>query len=59
MGTIFFLLCRFPTIYWAPAGNKKNPKKYQGGREVPEFLEFIKKEATNPVQLEKKDKTEL
>ncbi|PIK61291.1 hypothetical protein BSL78_01782 [Apostichopus japonicus] len=49
----------FPTIYWAPAGNKKNPKKYQGGREVPEFLEFIKKEATNPVQLEKKDKTEL
>jgi len=41
----------FPTIYWAPAGNKETPKKYEGGREVDDFIEFIKKEATNPVVL--------
>lgn len=55
----------FPTLYWAPMGNKDSPKKYQGGREVNDFVEFIKKEATNPVEIggggkkKKKDKKEL
>lgn len=46
----------FPTIYWAPMGNKSNPKKYEGGREVSAFIEFIKREATNPVELDGKKK---
>lgn len=53
----------FPTIYWSPMGSKDSPKKYQGGREVKDFIEFIKREATNPVVIEekkkKKKKTEL
>ena len=47
-------------------GSKDSPKKYQGGREVSDFLDFIKREATNPVVLEegkkkkkKKAKTDL
>jgi len=47
----------FPTIYWAPMGSKDSPKKYQGGREVKDFVDFIKREATNPVELGKKKKT--
>jgi len=46
----------FPTIYWAPMGNKVNPKKYQGGREVADFFEFIQREATNPVEIGEKKK---
>jgi len=53
----------FPTLYWAPMGNKESPKKYQGGREVDNFIEYIKKEATNPVVIpkkkSKKDKEDL
>lgn len=37
----------YPTIYWIPAGGK--PEKYEGGREVADFIEFIKKNASNPV----------
>jgi protein disulfide isomerase family A protein 3 len=37
----------FPTIFWAPKGSKGNPKKYEGGREVNDFVAFIKKEASN------------
>ena len=43
-------------------GSKDSPKKYEGGREVNEFVEYIKKEATNPVELpktKKKKKKEL
>ena len=52
-------------MYWAPMGNKENPVKYQGGRELNDFVEYIKKHATNPVELpektkkKKKKKTEL
>ncbi|KAG9489219.1 protein disulfide-isomerase A3 [Eleutherodactylus coqui] len=38
----------FPTIYFAPAGSKQSPKRYEGGREVSDFLSYLKKEATNP-----------
>ncbi|KAM9313047.1 protein disulfide-isomerase A3 [Gastrophryne carolinensis] len=38
----------FPTIYFSPAGNKQSPKRYEGGREVSDFLSYLKKEATNP-----------
>jgi protein disulfide isomerase family A protein 3 len=50
----------FPTLYWAPAGKKDNPKKYEGGREVSDFIDFIKKEATNPPVIKgKKAKDDL
>ncbi|XP_071502882.1 protein disulfide-isomerase A3-like [Diadema antillarum] len=51
----------FPTLYWAPKNNKSKPKKYEGGREVDDFVKFIKKEATSkPVNLSgEKGKTEL
>ena len=54
----------FPTIYWAPAGKKYSPKKYDSAREVDSFIEFIKKEATKPFKLpesksKKKVKKEL
>ncbi|XP_065836430.1 protein disulfide-isomerase A3-like [Oscarella lobularis] len=42
----------FPTLYWAPMGNKENPKKYEGGREVSDFISFLKKEATHPPVIE-------
>lgn len=42
----------FPTIYWAPMGRKDSPKKYEGGREVSDFIDFLKRESTNPFELE-------
>uniref|UniRef100_A0A3Q2CQ94 Protein disulfide-isomerase n=1 Tax=Cyprinodon variegatus TaxID=28743 RepID=A0A3Q2CQ94_CYPVA len=39
----------FPTIYFSPAGRKMNPKRYEGGREVSDFISYLKKEATNPL----------
>ena len=39
-------------------GSKDAPKKYEGGREVDDFVEYIKKEATNPVEIKKKKKKE-
>uniref|UniRef100_A0A8C2YVJ3 Protein disulfide-isomerase n=2 Tax=Cyclopterus lumpus TaxID=8103 RepID=A0A8C2YVJ3_CYCLU len=54
----------FPTLYFAPAGSKMSPKKYEGGREVNDFVAYLKKEASNPLVMgesKKKDddKTEL
>lgn len=46
----------FPTIYFAPAGKKETPKRYEGGREVNDFINYLKKEATNPVQVQKEKK---
>ena len=40
----------FPTIYFAPKNNKKNPRKYEGGREVDDFIKYLAKEATEPLQ---------
>jgi protein disulfide isomerase family A protein 3 len=37
----------FPTIYFAPKGSKKNPRKYEGGREVDEFIKYLARESTN------------
>lgn len=36
----------FPTIYWAPAGNKDSPVRYDGGRELQDFIKYIAKHAT-------------
>ncbi|EDV27040.1 uncharacterized protein TRIADDRAFT_63251 [Trichoplax adhaerens] len=50
----------FPTIYWAPANNKKSPARYEGGREVSDFVDYIKQRSTSTVKLgKKKKKSEL
>ncbi|XP_056273392.1 protein disulfide-isomerase A3 [Pseudoliparis swirei] len=58
----------FPTLYFSPAGRKMSPKKYEGGRELDDFVAYLKKEATSPlvIRSSKKqdddnddDKTEL
>ncbi|KAG8440591.1 hypothetical protein GDO86_006368 [Hymenochirus boettgeri] len=46
----------FPTIYFAPAGSKQSPKRYEGGREVSDFLSYLKKEATNPPVVKDEEK---
>ena len=33
-------------------GRKDSPKKYEGGREVSDFIDFLKRESTNPFELE-------
>ncbi|KAM9838750.1 protein disulfide isomerase family A, member 8 [Aulostomus maculatus] len=35
----------YPTIYLAPAGKKDEPRRYQGGRELRDFLNFLRQEA--------------
>ncbi|KAK3096713.1 hypothetical protein FSP39_002612 [Pinctada imbricata] len=37
----------FPTIYFAPKGSKNNPRKYNGGREVDDFLKYLAKESSD------------
>lgn len=40
----------FPTLFWLPKGDKKNPVKYDGGREVDNFMEYIAKHATDELE---------
>ncbi|XP_054633282.1 protein disulfide-isomerase A3 [Dunckerocampus dactyliophorus] len=46
----------FPTIYFSPAGHKMKPKKYDGGREVNDFISYLKREATNPLEMQEESK---
>jgi protein disulfide isomerase family A protein 3 len=39
----------FPTIYFAPKNSKQSPRIYEGGREVEDFIKFLAKEATEPL----------
>jgi len=39
----------FPTIYFAPKGNKDTPKSYEGGREVDDFIAYLKRESTDGI----------
>lgn len=45
----------FPTLYWAPKGGKDSPQQYKGGREVKDFVEFLKREASTPFSLDKEE----
>lgn len=40
----------FPTLYWAPKDAKNSPIRYEGGREVSDFLEYIAKHASSPLK---------
>jgi protein disulfide isomerase family A protein 3 len=39
-----FVVHGFPTLYWYP--KSKSPIKYEGGRDVKDFIEYISKHAT-------------
>ena len=41
----------YPTIYWKPKGAGAKPKKYEGGREVDDFIDFIKRTSTLDLKL--------
>uniref|UniRef100_A0A1A8GUE9 protein disulfide-isomerase n=1 Tax=Nothobranchius korthausae TaxID=1143690 RepID=A0A1A8GUE9_9TELE len=41
----------FPTIYFAPVGKKDEPIRYQGTRELKDFLKFLKSEASHGLVL--------
>lgn len=54
----------FPTLYWLPKDSKDSPKRYEGGRDVSDFIKYIAKHATNELKGWdrsgiSKDKTEL
>lgn len=55
----------FPTLFWVPKDKKDKPVKYEGGREVNDFIKYIAKEATNELKgydrsgKPKESKTEL
>ncbi|XP_015599675.1 protein disulfide-isomerase A3 [Cephus cinctus] len=36
----------FPTIFWAPKNAKDSPIKYEGGRELEDFIKYIAKHST-------------
>ncbi|XP_041962510.1 protein disulfide-isomerase A3-like [Alosa alosa] len=42
----------FPSIYFAAAGQKDQPLRYEGGREVNDFISYLEKEATNSLVLD-------
>lgn len=52
----------FPTIFWYPSSSKQ-PKKYEGGRDLQDFINYVAKHATNELdgysRDGKKKKTEL
>jgi hypothetical protein len=37
----------FPTIYFLKGNDKSKPKKYEGGRDVDDFLSFLEENASN------------
>lgn len=54
----------FPTLFWLPKDSKDSPVKYDGGREVDDFVKYIAKHATKELKsLDRsgspKQKTEL
>ena len=48
----------FPTIYFSAVGSKDNPEKYEGGREIADFEEFLQKKGILPASEEGKDEDE-
>lgn len=55
----------FPTLFWVSKEDKENPKKYEGGRELTDFVQYIAKHSTNELKgydrsgKKKPEKTEL
>ncbi|XP_013793250.2 protein disulfide-isomerase A3-like, partial [Limulus polyphemus] len=40
----------FPTLYWVPKNQKDKPRKYEGGRELEDFIKYISKHATDELK---------
>jgi len=40
----------FPTLYWVPKNNKDKPVRYEGGRELEDFIKYIAEHATNELK---------
>lgn len=40
----------FPTLFWLPKGKRDAPVRYDGGREVDDFVKYISKHATNELK---------
>jgi protein disulfide isomerase family A protein 3 len=40
----------FPTIYFSPKGSKDNPRKYEGQREVDDFIKYLARQSTDPLK---------
>ncbi|KAE9531198.1 hypothetical protein AGLY_010404 [Aphis glycines] len=40
----------FPTLYWLPKDNKNKPIRYEGGREVNDFIKYIASKATDELK---------
>lgn len=53
----------FPTLFWLPKDKKGSPVRYDGGRELDDFVKYISKHATNELKAYdrsgKSKKTEL
>lgn len=37
----------FPTLFWLPKNKRDAPVRYDGGREVDDFIKYISKHASN------------
>lgn len=42
-----FEVSGFPTLFWLPKDSKDKPVRYDGGREVDDFVKYIAKHATD------------
>lgn len=40
----------FPTLFWLPKDKKDSPVRYDGGRELDDFVKYISKQATNELK---------
>jgi len=40
----------FPTLFWLPKDDKKNPVSYEGGRDVDDFIKYIAEHASSPLK---------
>lgn len=40
----------YPTLYWLPKNAKSNPVRYEGGRELDDFIKYIAKHATTELK---------
>lgn len=40
----------YPTLYWAPKDSKSNPVRYEGGRELDDFIKYIAKQASSELK---------
>lgn len=45
-----FAVRGFPTLYWVPKNNKENPVKYEGERNLEDFVKYIAKESTEKLK---------